>query len=148
MDNYYYAIQGLTLFRHQCRGGFVDCQPDPANNLTADGRTRVDGNPGLKFANGTTVSLAARGVAVDTSIATQTTGVSANNSQTNNSNTNSRSRNYSGADCADTTKRLSQFRWKSDGLSSWPDGVNGRYICVNNAYYEIEQNSVIGALFF
>ena len=37
------------------------------------------------------------------------------------------------------TARLSQFRWsRRDGSTDWPDGVDGRIVCLDNAYYEID----------
>ncbi len=139
MENYYYAVERLTLVRHQCSTGFTDCQPDPKNNIKAERRTRVDGNPGLLFANGTTLSLTARGVSP-----TNTTLTDANNTRPIGdipvAETQPQMRIYNGSDCADATKRVSQFKWKSSGLNSWPDGVGGRFICQTNSYYEIEQS--------
>ncbi len=131
MDNFYYAVERLTLVRHQCRAGFLDCQPDTRNNLSAEKRTRVNGNPGLLFANGTTLSLTARDVV-------STTRRESNVNAQVITPTDSRLQIHSGADCADPKKRMSQFRWKSDGLNSWPDGIDGRFICQNDSYYEIE----------
>lgn len=129
MDNYYYAVQRLTLFRHNCGRGFTNCQPDPDNNLTAEGRTSVNGKPALRFANGTTVALTAR------NLPPESTTVRSDNT----SITNSQLQVSRGTDCALPKKRLSQFRWKSNGLSSWPDGVDGRFICLNDSFYEVSQ---------
>ena len=147
MDNYYYTVQGLKLLRYQCQRGFTDCRADPRNNLQAERRTRVNGNAGLQFANGSTVSITTRGASNtgrDTS--RDTTRVPANTTTDNSvappRNTSSRPGSGQGSDCADPTLRVSQFRWKSDGLSSWPDGVGGRFICLSNSYYEISQNKL------
>jgi len=145
MDNYYYEVEGLNLVRFQCQQGFTDCRPDPRNNLQAERRTRVNGNAGLLFANGSTVSMTLRGAATtgrDTS--RDTTRVPANTTGSSRppQNTGSQLRTGQGSDCADPTLRVSQFRWKSDGLSSWPDGVGGRFICLSNSYYEISQNKL------
>ncbi len=137
MDNYYYAVERLTLVRYQCSAGFTDCRANPQNNIKAERRTRVDGNPGLQFANGTTLSLTARDVAT-----TNSNLAGSNNTGSNIdlpvAETQSQLRISSGGDCADSTKRVSQFKWKSSGLNSWPDGVDGRFICQTNSYYEIE----------
>ena len=126
----------MTLSRHNCDAGYTNCRPDPANNLTAERRTRVNGKPGLLFSNGTSVAITARDVAPE-----RTTPDYRNNTSVA-SGTTSRGQRYSGTECADTKKRLSQFRWKSNGLSSWPDGVDGKLICLNDSYYELEQTKV------
>jgi len=143
MDNFYYTVEGLTLVHHQCQRGFTDCRVNSRNNLQAERRTRVNGNAGLLFPDGSTVSITSRGT-----VARDTTRepISNNTNNTNNSgvpprNTAART-SYRGSDCADPTLRVSQFRWKSDGLSRWPDGVDGRFICQSNAYYEITRNQL------
>ena len=136
MDNYYYSVASMTLSRHNCDAGYTNCRPDPANNLTAERRTRVNGKPGLLFSNGTSVAITARDVAPE-----RTTPDYRNNTSVA-SGTTSRGQRYSGTECADTKKRLSQFRWKSNGLSSWPDGVDGKLICLNDSYYEVQQTKV------
>ena len=149
MDNYYYSIQRMTLLRHNCDYGFVNCRPDPNNNLTADSRKRVDGNPALVFPNGTTLILTARNLAPQATTSRRTTETNQPRQQTNtrtqprvsNSN-NNRQQTYNGSHCADSKKRLSQFRWKSQGLSSWPDGIDGRIICLNNSYYEVTPSNL------
>ena len=130
MNNFYYIIDRLVLTRYQCEPGFRNCQPDPANNLTAEDRTTVNGKPGLAFPNGSTVSL--------TQLATP-----ADRTKPGNANrANSAAGNFSGKDCAVPNKRLSKFRWKSDGLSSWPEGVDGRFVCLNDHYYEVGQQKL------
>ena len=141
MDNYYYTVRQMTLHRHNCDRGFVNCRPDANNNLTANNRKLVNGNPALEFPNGTTLILTARNVAPDTTSGNRAT-VTNQRERTNTRtqpriNNNRQQQAYNGSDCADSKKRLSQFRWKSQGLSSWPDGIDGRFICLNNSYYEI-----------
>ena len=138
MDNYFYAINRLELTRFQCEQGFVNCQPDPANNLVADDRTTVKGKPGLLFADGSTVALTLLGTP-----AARSSSRNSNNTatQTNNSNAPT-SQTVSGKDCADPNRRLSEFQWKSNGLSSWPSGVDGRLVCLNDHYYEISQQKL------
>ena len=132
MDNYYYSILSMTLSRYNCDQGFTNCRADPANNLTAQRRTRVNGNPGLQFNNGTSVAITARDVAPG-----RTSSTSDNNRRLSTASNTQRQR-YRGTECADAKQRLSQFRWKSNGLSSWPDGVDGKLICLNDSYYEVE----------
>ena len=162
MDNYYYMVVGRTLQRFSCQQAFTDCRADPRNNLEATGRTEVNGNAGLQFANGTTVSITDRGAVAtpsartndtirnstrrntprDTTSSTTSRQTPRDRTTVNNTTTNTRSANRVGGDCAEPTRRLSQFRWKSNGLSSWPDGVDGRFICLSNAFYEISQNKL------
>ena len=154
MDDYYYSVQRKTLLRHNCDNGFVNCRPDPDNNLTAQSSKRVNGNPALVFGNGVTLTLTARNVAPATPSAntgTRTNNQNRQRSTVNQSGTQTRTQAptstasqqaYSGADCADAKKRLSQFRWKSQGLSSWPDGIDGRFICLNDSYYEVTASSL------
>jgi len=137
MENYYYSVHSMTLSRFNCDRGFTNCRADPANNLTAERRTRVLGKPGLLFANGTSVAITDRNVAP----ARSTTSTSRSDTRVT-TGTNNQGQRYRGTDCADTKKRLSQFRWKSNGLSSWPDGVDGKLICLNNSYYEVEQTRI------
>jgi len=134
MDDYYYEIVGITLNRYDCDRRFTNCRANTRKNLKAEKRTRIDGEPGFEFANGTNVTLTSRG---SPSAVTSTARDTATASQTN---SGTRLSNATGADCASSTKRLSQFRWKSDGLSSWPDGIDGRIICQNDSYYEIAAN--------
>jgi len=63
MEDYYYDIVGITLNRFDCGRGFTNCQANPRKNLKASRRTRIDGEPGFEFANGTNVTLASRGSA-------------------------------------------------------------------------------------
>ena len=152
MQDHYYVIKRLSLERFSCQRGYNNCQPDPQKNLTASRRTSVNGKPGLLFANGDTLSLTQLGAEAGSSTndsSRTNTRTTNNDSQINRSrvenssatapaNTgNQRSRPVSGSACANPTQRVSQFRWVSDGLSSWPDGVDGRIICLNNNYYEI-----------
>ena len=65
MDNYYYTVKGLTLERFQCQSGFTDCRADSQNDLTAQSRTTVDGNRGLLFSNGTTLTITKRGSTIE-----------------------------------------------------------------------------------
>lgn len=133
MDNFYYQIDGLSLKRFDCAARFTDCRANPSKDIAAAKRKRVDGYPGLEFRNGTTLALVKKST------------VSSQTSQTTN-NTNSTvpvqpaQRRHAGQhECADSTLRVSQFRWtKQNGSSSWPDGVAGRYVCLDDAYYEIQ----------
>lgn len=150
MDNYYFSLRRTTLYRYNCDRGFINCQPDPNNNLTATSRTRVDGNPGLEFADGTTLVLSARNLASEsrsrTTVANQPRPQERTQTRTGGiqprTNNDTQQRAISGSDCADSKKRLSQFRWKSQGLSSWPDGIDGRIICLNNSYYEVTSSGM------
>lgn len=133
MDNFYYEVQGTTLIRYSCNNGFTNCQPDTANNLKARSRTTINGKPAFVFSNGSTVTLSERGLPASGNSTQQTP------STRTTINSNNQLQNYRGTDCADSKKRLSQFRWRSNGLSSWPDGVDGKFICLNNQFYEISQ---------
>ena len=140
MDNYYYSVLSMTLSRYNCDRGFTNCRADPANNLTAERRTRINGKPGLLFSNGTSLAITSRDTATNRT-PDRTSGTSRTDTRVSRS-TNTQRQRYRGSDCADTRKRQSQFRWKSNGLSSWPDGVDGKLICLNDSYYELEQTKV------
>ena len=149
MEQHYYEIQRRLLRRYNCDTGYTNCRPDPRNNLTATNSTRIKGNPALVFSNGTTLTLTSR--SVDSAVPSNRTNRSS--TTTNNevpqrtnpeprvrTDTNVQRRAANGSECADSKRRLSQFRWKSQGLSSWPDGIDGRIICLNDSYYEVTES--------
>jgi len=72
MDNFYYSVGRMTLSRFNCNRGYTNCRPDPANNLTAERHTRVNGKTGFQFANDTSVTLTARGKAPQRTTSTTT----------------------------------------------------------------------------
>ncbi len=138
MRDYYYNIEGMTLKHFACDSGFTNCRANAELDVTAQRRTRVDGQSALQFRNGTTLSIMKNAPA-------STTSRSQNNSLGNNTNlsgvqSNQSTQRLAGQhECGVATMRLSQFRWsKRDGTTDWPDGVDGRVVCLDNAYYEIE----------
>ncbi len=155
MDNYYYAVKRTELHRYNCESGFINCTADPRNNLTAVQTRRINGNPALEFANGTTLILTNRNVTQPPTQGNSRTPAASSSQSNNNrrpstrpstrpeSQPNRQPSVYSGSDCANSKLRLSQFRWKSQGLSSWPDGIDGKIICLNDSYYEVTRNSLL-----
>ncbi len=135
MRDYYYVIEGMTLKHHACDSGFTNCRVDSAQDVTAQRRTRVDGQSALQFRSGTTLSLLKKAPA-------GTANSNTNNSTglTNNQTITTGPARLAGQhDCGVATSRLSQFRWsRRDGSTDWPDGVDGRFVCLDNAFYEIE----------
>ena len=150
MQQHYYEVQRRLLRRYNCDIGYTNCRPDPNNNLTATRSTRINGNPALVFPNGTTLTITSR--SVDSGRPSNRTNRSSTKTDNNPDTGGTRQRTnpvprartdsneqvtVNGSQCADSKRRLSQFRWKSQGLSSWPDGIDGRIICLNDSYYEV-----------
>ena len=135
MEDYYYAIEGMTLRHHACDRGFSNCRAAPSKDVVAQRRTRVDGKTALQFNNGTTLSVLDRAA-----VANSSGNLSGAGSNTTSTVTEAPSRRLAGQhECGVSTMRLSQFRWvKRDGTTSWPDGVGGTVVCMDNAYYQIE----------
>lgn len=136
MDNFYYQIEGTNLKRFDCATGFRGCRANPSKDIAAEKRKRVEGFPGLEFSNGTTLALIKKGAAGETAQTTNRSNVTAPAQPTQ--------RRLAGQhECADSALRVSQFRWtKQSGTSSWPDGVAGRYVCLNDSYYEIQGSTL------
>ncbi len=143
MNDGYYEIEGINLKRFDCTAGYRNCQAAPAKNVAAEKRKRIDGHPGLEFRNGTTLALVKRGT---NNTAARSRNQTASPTVTIESTTpiQSPSRRRAGQhECADTTLRVSQFRWsKQNGDTSWPDGVDGRFVCLQNSYYEIDNSTL------
>ncbi len=135
MDNFYYQIEGVALKRFDCAAGFRTCRPNPSKDITADKRKRVDGYPGLEFRSGTTLALIKQSTS-SSQPARATTG--------NTTTPQPGQRRVAGQhECADSALRVSQFRWtKQNGASNWPEGVADRYVCLDNAYYEIQGSTL------
>lgn len=134
MDNHYYKISGTELVRFDCSAGFRNCSANPAKNITAQKRARINGFPGLEFRNGTTLALIKNAKTPSRATTSTTDPVVAETSQ----------RRLPGQhECGDSTQRVSQFRWtEKNGQSNWPDGVAGKFVCLNNAYYEIRGSTL------
>lgn len=142
MDNAYYVIDGVRLMRHDCDNGFRNCIANPARDISAERRKRVDGYPGLEFRNGTTMALIATGANRSTPRSTSRTETRLNREPVAPPRS-SQPRTAGQHSCADPALRISQFRWtKAAGTTSWPDGVDGRYVCLKNAYYEIKGSTL------
>lgn len=138
MENYYYAIEGMTLKHYSCNREFTNCVANPSKDVVAQRRTRVDGKSALEFRNGTTLSLLDKAPTNTTIDLTGATGDSSR-STSNTVNTQATRRLAGQHECGVSTLRLSQFQWrKNDGSSLWPDGVNGETVCMDNAYYAID----------
>lgn len=133
MEDFYYVIEGTNLRRYDCNASFFNCQRSSSGDISATKRTRVNGNPGLEFRNGTTLTLIRR--------ATQNAPAASSRAPTNDVllAPTSRTRTQNKHDCADAVRRKSQFRWlKQDGSSTWPDGIDGRIVCLADSYYVIK----------
>ncbi len=137
MNNFYFVIDGLTLLRYQCSSGFANCQRQPSQDLTAKRRVRIDGAPGMEFSDGTTLALVQQG---------QSNGLKPSTGNTTDDpfaqpqrQPTVQSRRRGEHDCADPTRRISQFRWtRKNGATTWPDGIDGSIVCQSNSYYVIE----------
>ncbi len=144
MDREYYQIEGINLQHYACAANFFNCQRNPGGDLSAVKRIRSNGNPGLEFRNGTTVTLIRKQPAAHSGSnrrtddllepATPATRAPATRAPS------TRAPAARGVhDCAAATRRTSQFRWqKQDGTSTWPDGIDGRIVCLADSYYVIE----------
>ena len=133
MRDYYYNIEGMTLKHFACDNGFTNCRANPELDVTAQRRTRVNGQSALQFRNGTTLSIMQTPPANTGNRATNSVDLSGVESRQS-------TRRLAGQhECSVATLRLSQFRWsRRDGTTDWPDGVDGRIVCLDNAYYEID----------
>ncbi len=136
MDDYYYLIEGMTLKHHSCERGYTNCRAAPEQDVVAQRRTRVEGRSALQFRNGTTLSLLDKAPDHNTGTDLSGAGTTVTSPVVNEQPAQRLAGQH---DCGVPTRRLSQFRWlRSDGSSIWPDGVDGTVVCMDNAFYNIE----------
>ena len=133
MRDYYYQVGGMTLKHFACDTGFTNCRANPELDVTAQRRTRVNGQSALQFRNGTTLSVLQNPPA-------NTRNQTTNSVDLSDAETGQATHRLAGQhECGVARLRLSQFRWsRRDGTTNWPDGVDGRIVCLDNAYYTID----------